>query len=365
MNRTVEALSLLHEGTVIPAMPLSLTNNRTFSGEGQRLLVRYYAHAGVGGIATAVHTTQFEIRDPAYGLYEPVLRTVSDEMRRLEDETSRVMVRIAGVCGPLEQALEEARLAKKLGFDAVLLSPGGLAYLSEDEMLQRAKAIADVMPIVGFYLQPAAGGRLFSYHFWQELCEIEQVVAIKCAPFNRYQTMDVVRAVALSKRADDITLYTGNDDNIVLDLLTTYRFTVDGKDYIKWFQGGLLGHWCVWTHTVVRQFQLLREAALQKTIPIELLTLAQQVTDTNAALFDAANGFAGCIPGVHEILRRQGLLENNLCLNPMQVLSLGQVEEIDRVCCMYPHLLDDEFVKENIAKWKKAIEEEAYERDSL
>lgn len=355
MTRTQKALALLHQGTVIPAIPLALTSERKFSSEGQRLLVRYYAESGAGGIAAAVHTTQFEIREPKYGLYEPVLRTVSEEIDRYEQAAGRVVARVAGVCGPLPQALAETGLAKKHGFDAVLLSPSGLSHLSEEDMLLRTKAVAEEMPVIGFYLQPAAGGRIFSFDYWQRLCEIENVVAIKCAPFNRYQTVDVVRAVALSKRADAITLYTGNDDSIVLDLLTTYRFTVDGKTYCKRFEGGLLGHWCVWTHAVVQQFHALREAAANEVIPAELLTLAQQVTDANAALFDAANGFAGCIPGVHEVLRRQGLMEGNWCLDPSQVLSPGQAEEIDRICQMYPHVTDDQFVSDHIDQWKEAI----------
>lgn len=359
MDRSEKALALLRKGVVIPAIPLALTENRAFSEKGQRLLVRYYVEAGAGGVAAAVHTTQFAIRD--VGLYEPVLRVVADEMRRYEERTGRVVARVAGVCGPLPQALAEARTAKACGFDAALLSPSNLSGLTEEEMLARTRAVAEILPVIGFYLQPAAGGRLFSFDYWQKLCEIEGVVAIKCAPFNRYQTMDVVRAAALSTRADQITLYTGNDDNIVMDLLTTYRFTVNGREYTKRFEGGLLGHWCIWTKTVVEQFEMLRAAAESEDVPQALLTLSQQVTDANAALFDAANGFAGCIPGVHEILRRQGLMEGLWCLDPNEVLSPGQAEELSRVCGMYPHLTDDDFVKLHLDDWKREIEkEEAY-----
>lgn len=346
MDRHTQALGILKAGTVIPATPLALDENRQFDEAQQRLLTRYYLEAGAGGIATAVHTTQFAIREPRYNLFETVIKTVSDEVSQYEAESGRVVSKICGVCGKADQALSEARLAKKYGFDAVLLSPGGLGDLTEDEMLERTRLVAAEMPVIGFYLQPAAGGRLFTYSYWEQLCEIPNVIAIKCAPFNRYCTVDVVRACALSSRADEITLYTGNDDNIIVDLLTDYQFTKNGKTVTKRFTGGLLGHWCVWTHAVALMFDKVKN---QQVTP-ELLTLAAEITDANAVVFDAANGFAGCVPGVHEILRRQGLLKGIWCLDPEEVLSPGQSEEIDRIYEMYPHLVDDDFAKEFLAR---------------
>jgi hypothetical protein len=252
-----------------------------------------------------------------------------------------------------EQAVKEAEIAKKYGYDAVLLSPGGLNSLSEDELVERTKAVAEIMPVIGFYLQSAVGGRAFSYNYWERICEIDNVVAIKAAPFNRYQTLDLVRAAALSSRSDKIALYTGNDDNIVLDLITKYKFNVNGKAYEKRFVGGLLGHWSVWAKTAVELFKMLNEAVEKNNITPEILSLAIEVTHTNAVFFDVANGFKGCIAGLHEVLRRQGILEGIWCLNPNETLSNGQSEEIDRVYKMYPHLNDDEFVKQNLAKWLK------------
>ncbi len=342
MDRHVEALKILAGGTVIPATPLALDENRQFDEAQQRLLTRYYLEAGAGGIATAVHSTQFEIRDPEVNLFETVLSTVSSVIDDYEKETGKVIVKVCGVCGKADQAVAEAKLAKKYGYDAVLLSPGGLKDLSEADMVERTKAVAAEMPVIGFYLQPSVGGRVFSYSYWEQICEIPSVVAIKCAPFNRYLTLDVVRACALSSRNEEITLYTGNDDNIVVDLLTEYKFTKNGKTVTKRFSGGLLGHWCVWTNRVAEMFSDLQN---QDATP-ELLTLAAEITDANGVIFDACNGFAGCIPGIHEILHRQGLLKGIWCLNPDEVLSPGQAEEIDRIYEMYPHLADDAFVKD-------------------
>ncbi len=355
MRRHEIALKKLAEGTVIPATPLALTEDRKLNEKGLRLLMNYYLDSGVGGIATAVHTTQFEIRDPEIALFEPVLKIVADEVDKYEKNNNSVIVKIAGVCGPAEQAVAEAKLAKKYGYDAVLLSPGGLNHLSEEEMIERTKAVAAVMPVIGFYLQSAVGGRVFTYDYWQKICAIDNVVAIKCASFNRYTTLDVVRAAATSERADEITLYTGNDDNIVIDLLTKYEFEKDGKTVTKCFEGGLLGHWTMWTQNVVRMLASIKEERKKDAISSMFLTLAAQVTDANGVFFDAANGFAGCIPGVHELLRRQGLMENILCLNPDECLSPGQAEEIDRVQKAYPHLNDDQFIKDHIDEWKKRV----------
>jgi len=351
MERHTEALKILHRGTVIPANPLALDKNRKFDEKRQRAITRYYLDAGSGGIAVAVHSTQFEIRNPEHNLFETVIKTVSDEIDDYEKKNNKVIVKVCGVCGKIEQAVKEAEAAKKYGYDAVLLSPGGLNDCTEDYMIERTAAVAKIMPVIGFYLQPAVGGRRFSYDYWARLCAVENVVAIKSAPFDRYCTLDLVRAAALSERCDEIALYTGNDDNIVIDLVTGYKFTVDGKVYKKRFVGGLLGHWSVWTKKAVELFDRLTLAAETENISYEILELANEVTDTNGAFFDVANGFAGCIAGLHEVLKRQGLFEGTWCLNPDETLSPGQMEEIDRVYKMYPHLNDDEFVKENLSKW--------------
>ena len=355
MNRHEMALQILKKGTVIPATPLALDENRKLSTKGLRLLMNYYLHCGVGGIATAVHTTQFEIRDPKINLLEPVLEIVSEEIDKFEKQNNNVIVKVAGVCGPTERAVKEAELAKQYGYDAVLLSPGGLNNFPESYLIDRAKAVAKIMPVIGFYLQTAVGGRLFSYNFWEEFCAIDNVVAIKCASFTRYQTLDVVRACAMSERSDEITLYTGNDDNIVVDLMTKYRFTKDGKTVERHFEGGLLGHWSVWTKKAVEIFGKVKAERDDSGKTAELLTLAAEVTDTNSAFFDAANGFKGCIAGLHEVLHRQGLMENTYCLNPEETMSEGQREEINRIYAMYPHLNDDAFVKEHIALWKSSV----------
>ena len=351
MNRTEMALAKLKAGTVIPANPLALDDDGAFDERRQRAVVRYYLDAGVGGLAVAVHTTQFEIREPKHNLFERVLRVAKEEASRFEEKSGEVVVMVAGACGPTEQAVREATLARELGYDAVLLSPGGLNHLSEDEMVERTRAVAAVIPVIGFYLQTAVGGRAFSYNYWERIADIDNVVAIKAAPFNRYYTLDVVRAVALSRRRNEITLYTGNDDNIVLDLTSSYKFTVDGVTYEKRFEGGLLGHWSVWTKRAVELFERLKALRDKEQIPSDVLTLANEVTDTNAVLFDTANGFAGCIAGLHEVLKRQGLFTSTRCLNPDEKMSPGQKEEIDRIYAMYPHLNDDEFVKANLEKW--------------
>ncbi len=327
----------LRRGVVIPAHPLALNANRKLDERRQRALTRYYLAAGAGGVAVGVHTTQFEIRDPRVGLYEPVLALAMEEMRSTD------VVRIAGIVGPTAQAVKEAELAARLGYHAGLLSLAALREASVAALVEHARAIASVIPVVGFYLQPAVGGRVQPYEFWREFAEIENVMAIKIAPFNRYQTLDVVRAVAESGR--DIALYTGNDDNIVVDLLTPFSFA--GRTMR--IAGGLLGHWAVWTRRAV---ELLERIHKEPECP-GWLARSVEVTDCNAAFFDSANQFAGCIAGLHEVLRRQGLLEGRWCLNPAEDLSPGQMEEIDRVYAAYPHLNDDEFVRENLDDWLK------------
>jgi dihydrodipicolinate synthase/N-acetylneuraminate lyase len=349
MENTSPRRSLLR-GLVIPACPLALNAERNLDERRQRALVRYYAAAGAGGLAVGVHTTQFAIRDPRIGLFEPVLTIAAEELRRADAHRGDPLVRIAGVCGKTKQALHEAELVSGIGYDAGLLSLGALQDADDDELIAHCRAVAEVIPIIGFYLQPAAGGRALPYSFWRRFAEIENVVAIKVAPFNRYQTIDVIRAVAESGR-EDIALYTGNDDNIVADLVTPFHFDVGGKSVERRFVGGLLGHWAVWTRRAVELHAECRLATSGEPIPAEMLRRNIEVTDANAAFFDAANGFAGCIPGIHEVLRRQGLLEGVWCLDPHETLGPGQREEIDRVCRAYPHLADDDFVAQHRDEW--------------
>lgn len=343
MNPSVE--KLLYAGTVIPAHPLALTSARRLDEARQRRLTRYYIAAGAGGVAVGVHTTQFEIRKPEFNLYETVLRLAAEEIGKAGLE--RPFIKVAGICGPTDQALAEARLAVSYGYDLGLVSLGGLKDFSEDQLVRHIAAVAEVIPVFGFYLQPSVGGRILSYRFWEQMVAIPNVKAIKTAPFNRYQTLDVVRAVCESSRRDDIALYTGNDDNILPDLITTYRFPVNGKSVEKRFAGGLLGHWSVWTHKVAELF-----AAVKAGTAGDLLQKGIAVTDMNAALFDPANAFRGSIAGIHEILRRQGLLEGIWCLDEKETLSPGQLEEIDRVTAAYPELTDDAFVRAFLEKDK-------------
>lgn len=338
--------SLLKDGIVIPAHPLALNAKRKIDEQKQRRLTRYYLASGAGGIAVGVHTTQFEIRDPEINLYETVLQLASEEIANAN--LRRPFLKVAGICGPTQQAIKEAELACKYGYNMGLLSMGGLQGWTEEQVLARVKIIADIIPVFGFYLQPAAGGRIFSYDFWRQFVEIENVEAIKVAAFNRYQTLDVMRAVANSSRRDSIAMYTGNDDNIIADLLTVYRFRINGQIIEKRFSGGLLGHWAVWTKKAVDLLEEIKQYHKNKTAvkAADLLSKGIAVTDMNAALFDPANEFHGCIAGIHEVLRRQGLFEGRWCLNPNEDLSLGQMEEINRVYKDYPELTDDDFVKE-------------------
>ncbi len=329
----------LAEGLVIPAHPLALTAARKLDEKRQRALTRYYLAAGAGGIAVGVHTTQFAIRDPQIGLYRPVLELA------VEEAAKGSIVKIAGVCGDRKQAVREAELACELGYDAVLLSMGGLKDLSNSDLVEHARAVAGVVPVIGFYLQPSVGGRLLSYEFWREFAQIENVVAIKMAPFNRYQTIDVLRGVADSGRASDISLYTGNDENILIDLLTRWNF---GGNTLR-IVGGLLGHWAVWTSKAVEHLAFAKSSDGQ--IPVGSLTLAHRITDANAAFFDPQHNFAGCIAGIHEVLRRQGLMQGTWCLGEHESLSPGQSEEIDRVCSAYPDLSDDAFVHAHLDDW--------------
>lgn len=351
MPRTV--LRRLRKGVVIPAHPLALTARRRLDERRQRALTRYYMAAGAGGVAVGVHTTQFEIRDPKIGLFQPVLELAAETMKAEEAKYEAGFIRIAGICGDTKQAVKEAALAADLGYHAGLLSLGAMAKASVDKLVKHAEEVAQVIPVFGFYLQPLVGGRILPYEFWRRFAEIENVVAIKIAPFNRYQTLDVVRAVREAGRAKDIALYTGNDDTIIADLLTTFRFSQrQGAAGLR-IVGGLLGHWAFWTRRAVLQLEECRRLIVVQNLPIPqgMLTLAAQVTDVNAAAFDPRHQFAGCIPGIYEILRRQGLLEGLWCLNPKETLSPGQLDEIDRVHKAYPQLNDDAFVAHHLDDW--------------
>ena len=341
----------LRAGLVIPAHPLALTEQRKFDERRQRALTRYYHAAGAGGIAVGVHTTQFEIREPQHGLFKPVLQLASDTIAACDQAANRQTVRIAGVCGRTAQAVAEAQFAREAGSHACLLSLPALREADDEALVQHCRTVAREIPLIGFYLQPAVGGRVLPFSFWRRFAEIPNATAIKIAPFNRYQTLDVVRAVAETGRAGDIALYTGNDDSIVSDLLTEYAVTTAAGEVRLRMVGGLLGHWACWTQAAVRLLDECKAARATSAVPSRLLTLATQVTDCNAAFFDAANGFAGCIAGIHEVLRRQGLMANTLCLNPRDQLSPGQSDEIDRVCRAYPQLNDDEFVQQHLDRW--------------
>jgi hypothetical protein len=337
----------LSDGLVIPACPLALNSRRRLDERRQRALFRYYQAAGAGGVAVGVHTTQFAIHDPKVGLFEPLLELAAATL----SPQDRKCVLIAGICGRTKQAVAEALRARVHGFHAGLLSLAAFQDAAENELIQHCATVGKVLPIFGFYLQPAAGGRVLSYKFWRRFAEIDSLVAIKIAPFNRYQTLDVVRAIVESGR-DDVALYTGNDDSILLDLLTPFRFERNGKTVERRIVGGLLGHWAVWTRKAVELHERCRDLTRAKApVPQELLSLAGQVTDANAAFFDAAQGYAGCIPGLHEVLRRQGLLAGRWCLDPREKLSPGQLEEIRRVYRAYPHLNDDAFVAQNLDQW--------------
>jgi dihydrodipicolinate synthase/N-acetylneuraminate lyase len=334
-------LQLLRQGVAIPAHPLALNAARRLDERRQIALTRYYCDAGAGGIAVGVHTTQFAIRDPKIGLYQPVLRLAAGEARAFESCSGRRVVKVAGVSGLTPQAVAEAAFARDAGYDVALLSLGALKTASEADLLEHCRTVGRELPLCGFYLQPSVGGRLLSYEFWRGFCALESVVAIKVAPFNRYQTVDVLRGVADSGRASAIALYTGNDDNIIPDLLTA-------------FQGGLLGQWAVWTRRAVELLDRVHACKrAEGSGALDILNEAASLTDANAALFDVRNAFAGCIAGLHEILRRQGLMEGRWCLDPDEDLSPGQLEEIDRVARAYPQWTDDDFVRENRDRWLK------------
>jgi hypothetical protein len=341
-----DVLATLRRGAVIPAHPLALDVNRKLDVRRQRALSRYYLDAGAGGLAVGVHTTQFAIREAS--LYRPVLELA---MHTAKGWTRKPLVMIAGLAGRTAQAVAEAQIARDLGYHAGLLSLAAMKGAGEDELIAHAETVARGMPLVGFYLQPAVGGIVLSASFWRRFAQIENVVAIKIAPFNRYRTLDVIRGVVEAGAAHRITLYTGNDDHILLDLVTPFGVMARGEPVTVRIKGGLLGHWSVWVKSAVELLDRLHAVATGDSVPMDLLALDSQITDCNAAIFDVANDFHGVICGCHEILRRQGLLEGIWCLDPHESLGPGQKEEIDRVCAAYPHLADDTFVRANVARW--------------
>ncbi len=344
-----EVLALLRRGTVIPAHPLALDERRNFDRESQRALTRYYIDAGSGGLAVGVHSTQFAIRE--VGLYEPVLSLAMETARAWTD---RPLVMIAGAIGRTQQAVTEARIARSLGYHAVLLSLAAMRGASEDELIDHCRAVAAEMPLIGFYLQAAVGGIPLSRRFWTRFAGIENVVAVKVAPFNRYGTLDVAFGIVAAGAEDKVTLYTGNDDHIVSDLVTPFRIRTPQREAVVRFRGGLLGHWSVWTTNAVRLLRQLHGAVDAGPVDPEILALDGMVTDCNSVIFDVAHNFTGCIPGCHEILRRQGLMRSTACLDPHEGLSPGQAEEIDRLYATYPEWADDAFVIENLHRWRSA-----------
>ena len=341
-----DVLAALKQGAVIPAHPLALDAGRKLDVRRQKALTRYYIDAGSGGLAVGVHSTQFAIRE--VGLYEPVLRLAAETAR---DWTQGTLVLVGGLSGKTAQAVKEAQAARGLGYHAVMLSLAPMKGASIDELIAHCATVAAEMPLVGFYLQTAVGGIPLPMEFWRRLAQIENVVAIKMAPFNRYRTLDVIRGVAAAHAEDRVTLYTGNDDHIVLDLAVPFDVQRGNETVRMRIKGGLLGHWSVWTKSAVELHARIRAAVEANRVDAELLALDAKVTDANSAFFDVANDFAGCIPGCHEVLRRQGLLEGTWCLDPNERMSPGQKEEIDRVCAAYPEFADDAFVRANLDKW--------------
>lgn len=343
----------LRAGCVMPAHPLALKANNTIDVRHQRALSRYYLDAGAGGLAVGVHSTQFAIHDPKIGLYRPVLELAAETAKEFVKSTNSTQpVMIAGILGDTEQAVKEAELARDLGYNLGLLSLSALKGKSTGALIDHARQVSNVIPIMGFYLQQMISGMVLPVEFWNEFVEIPNVLAIKIAPFNRYQSLDVLEAVAHSGRADQIALYTGNDDNIILDLLAEHRFKADRRTVSIQIVGGLLGQWACWTKRAVEYLGRIKEIRENKTpIPQEMLTLASQLTLANKAIFDAENNFAGCIPGISYVLKQQGLIEQIRTREPHEQLSPGQAAKIDRIIRDYPHLTDDDFVRENLARW--------------
>ncbi len=342
----------LREGVVIPAHPLALTVDRKLDERRQRALTRYYLDAGAGGLAVGVHTTQFAIREPRYNLLRPVLELAADVIREHESATGSRIVRVAGICGQTPDALRDAELARELGYDLGLLSLSALPDADDEALVAHARRVAEVIPLFGFYLQPDVGGRLLSRRFFSLLAEVPNLIAVKMAAFDRGLTFEAIEGIEDSGRGDEVILYTGNDNFIIEDLTEGYSIQTSSGPKLRRMAGGLLGHWAVWARAAVTTLEEIKEArAVDDFDPRQFAELASQVTEMNHFLFDFDNGFRGCIPGVHEILRRQGLFEGVWCLDPDEVLSPGQAEALTRVCEACPHLIDDVFVAKNLDRW--------------
>jgi hypothetical protein len=342
-----DVLAVLRRGAVLPAHPLALDQRRQFDRASPRALARYYIDAGAGGLAVGVHATQFKIR--AVGLYRPVLELAAETAASW---AKRPLIMIAGVIGRTTQAIAEARLARDLGYHAVLLGLGALKGSSEDELIEHCRLLAREMPLIGFYLQTAVGGIALSRAFWTRFAGIDNVIAIKVAPFDRYKSLDVAFGVVAAAAEDRISLYTGNDDHIVADLVTPLRIRSGQREVSVRFKGGLLGHWSVWTKAAVELLARAQAAAGSGAVPEDLLGMDAMVTDCNSVIFDVANGFAGCIPGCHEVLRRQGLMRSAACLDRNEGLSPGQAAGIDRITAAYPELNDNAFVRAHLHRWR-------------
>ncbi|UCF96380.1 MAG: dihydrodipicolinate synthase family protein [Spirochaetaceae bacterium] len=349
-ERIVKAL---RTGMVIPAHPLALKEDKTLDERHQKALSRYYLDAGAGGLAVGVHTTEFAIHDPKIGLYRPVLELAMETVRGWQPliPASDPPLMVAGVIGATAQAVREAETARELGYHMGLLGLGALKEASDDQLVDHARKVAGVLPIMGFYLQPAVGGRILSERFWRRLAEIPNLVAIKMAPFNRYYTLTVIRAVAAAGRAGEVALYTGNDDSILVDLLTRFEIALDQGSAAMEIVGGLLGHWAYWTTRAVEQLEQVRGAKRNGAVPAQLLTLAAQVTESNGAIFDPENDFRGCISGILYVLASSGLISGVNPLGAGERLSSGQAKKIDAVMTRYPHLTDHQFVRENLDRW--------------
>lgn len=348
-----EVEEALREGLVIPAHPLALKEDKSLDESHQRGLSRYYLDCGAGGLAVGVHTTEFAIHDPKVGLYRPVLELAMETARAWKPLTavSAHPVMVAGIIGRTAQAVREAELARELGYDVGLLGLGALKGYSDAQLVDHARQVARVLPIMGFYLQPAVGGRILSEDFWRRFAEIPNLAAIKMAPFNRYYTLAVIRAVASAGRAGEVALYTGNDDSILIDLLTRFEFALEKGTVKLEIVGGLLGHWAYWTKRAVEQFEQIRSAKIDGAVPSELLTLAAQVTESNEAVFDPEHSFQGCISGILYVLKSSGLVAGVHPLGEGEGLSPGQAEKIDAVIIRYPHLIDHDFVREHLDRW--------------
>jgi hypothetical protein len=336
----------LRDGVVIPAHPLALDDEGAVDLRAQRALTRYYLAAGVHGVAVGVHTTQFELHEDR-GLLTEVWRLAATTA----DESGRAPVLVAGLTGDTADAVVEGQIAVEAGYEVALLCPWGMADVTEAAMVERARAVGEVLPTIGFYLQESVGGRRLGRDYWRRLFDLESVVAVKTAPFDRYRTNDVVQALLEHDRWDEVAVLTGNDDNIVHDLITPYRRQVCGQEREVRATGGLLGQWAVGARAAVDVVARVAQAMASGAVPTSILRSAAEFVDVNAAVFDVDHDFAGCVAGVNEVLRQQGLVPTVRCLGKRDILSPGQAEQIAQVRERYPNVLDEEFVATHRDDW--------------